>query len=418
MLFSMIMIVIFYTFTLLIHFTTSYSPVRFKSQRFLTKLNDDSQKARLLQNPLPNSIGNFFESIEENMSFIQCYMLSLGEIDGTQYGVGFPVDMPVMLSYFEDDELKPVRPEYPDYDHLVNHVSMQMDDNDFQLYKTPVVLTLQGEFEDEELNQIVEGIDDWGDEAFDEKFGHEDINEGDEEDEELTLKELLEIENIDGDWDDDEDFGDDFNDEEEADEDADDADNPDGNESFWNSSPVGKMTAEMESIDDFTIIRAGTGAVDDKNVVAQESLVSDEDTKSLRRAHRRADRIMEYASDIKLIASFNYKKKNFHLIKLLEPIFIIGKRIKDIKGYYFTLLEDEEAARITPQLEELITNQRNDRSKYAPLGKSTRTSDNLGVGAVKQASVTIGGSGKEQQQIGRDAGVRTSRRRWSERKQR
>ena len=29
-------------------------------------------------------------------------------------------------------------------------------------------------------------------------------------------------------------------------------------------------------------------------------------------------------------------------MKLLEPIFIIGKRIDDIKGYYFTLLDDAE----------------------------------------------------------------------------
>ena len=44
-----------------------------------------------------------------------------------------------------------------------------------------------------------------------------------------------------------------------------------------------------------------------------------------------------------MIASFHYKKKNFHLLKLLEPIFVVGKRIKDIKGYYFMLLDDEES---------------------------------------------------------------------------
>ena len=35
------------------------------------------------------------------MSFIQCYMVSLGAIDDKQYGVGVPVDTPVMLTYFE-----------------------------------------------------------------------------------------------------------------------------------------------------------------------------------------------------------------------------------------------------------------------------------------------------------------------------
>lgn len=111
-------------------------------------------KGTLLPNPLPNSIGNFFENIDDSMSFIQCYMLAVADLGGTQYGVGFPVDMPVMLCYFEGNDLIPVRPDYKDYEHLVNHVSMQMDDNEFQLYKTPVVLTLQGEFEDEELNQV------------------------------------------------------------------------------------------------------------------------------------------------------------------------------------------------------------------------------------------------------------------------
>jgi len=98
-------------------------------------------------------------------------MLAVGKIGGIQYGVGFPVDMPVMLSYFEGNELKPVRPDYPDYDHLVNHVSTQMDSNDFQLYKTPIVLTLQGEFEDESINDILPGgslDDEIDDENYDE----------------------------------------------------------------------------------------------------------------------------------------------------------------------------------------------------------------------------------------------------------
>ena len=55
--------------------------------------------------------------------------------------------MPVMLTYFEGNELMPVLADYPDYDHLMNHVAVQLDSNEFQLYRTPVVLTLQGEFE-------------------------------------------------------------------------------------------------------------------------------------------------------------------------------------------------------------------------------------------------------------------------------
>lgn len=71
-------------------------------------------------------------------------MLALGEVDQVQYGVGVPLDLPVMLTYFESNELKPVREDYPDYDHLVDHVTNQLENNDLLLYKTPVVLTLQG----------------------------------------------------------------------------------------------------------------------------------------------------------------------------------------------------------------------------------------------------------------------------------
>jgi hypothetical protein len=40
----------------------------------------------LLADPMPNSIGNFFENKTDGMSFIQCYMLSVAVVDGLQYG--------------------------------------------------------------------------------------------------------------------------------------------------------------------------------------------------------------------------------------------------------------------------------------------------------------------------------------------
>lgn len=50
--------------------------------------------AKLLKNPQPNAIGNFFETKDDGSStFIQCFMLSLAEIGTEQFGVGFPVDM-------------------------------------------------------------------------------------------------------------------------------------------------------------------------------------------------------------------------------------------------------------------------------------------------------------------------------------
>ena len=81
--------------------------------------------------------------------------------------------------------------------------------------------------------------------------------------------------------------------------------------------------------------------------------------------------IIEYATDVALIASFHYKKRNFHLIKLLEPIFIIGKRIEDIKGYYFTLLNDNEGMVIAPIIEKLVV----ERSKAPPKNEVNKPDD-------------------------------------------
>ena len=169
-----------------------------------------SPSSALLPDPAPNSIGNFFENQTESVSFIQCYMLSVGIVDGAQYGIGFPVDMPVMLTYFEGNELKPVQPDYPDYEHLITHVSTQLDSNDLQLYNTPVVLTLQGDFEDESFNQIFPGS---SSETDDEELDFED--DGDRE--EITIADVLKLEGIS------DDFGlDDEDDDEDNDDDEDD----------------------------------------------------------------------------------------------------------------------------------------------------------------------------------------------------
>ena len=39
-----------------------------------------------------------------------------------------------------------------------------------------------------------------------------------------------------------------------------------------------------------------------------------------------------------------------------QPMFIVGRRMNDIKGYYFTLLTDEESFKITPILEKMLVN--------------------------------------------------------------
>eukprot|EP01042_Synura_sphagnicola_P000916 gene916-1027_t len=248
---------------------------------------------------------------------------------------------------------------------------MQMDYNDFQLYKTPVVLTLQGEFEDEDMNNIVtKPVHERLKERFEKKYGYEegveeDEDEDDEDWEEVTVDELIKLEGID-----EEDFedGDDFNEDDEYDDDEEEVDQENDDEidqedpnkdfrSFLNSSPVGKTIDEKyNSLPDYSIYRPEKPDISD---IPEDAFVTDEDAKGLRRAHRRADRLFEYASDIAMIASFHFKKKNFHLVKLLDPIFLIGKRIMDIKGYYFTLLDEDETERVKlssvrPVIEKLV----------------------------------------------------------------
>lgn len=38
----------------------------------------------------------------------------------------------------------------------------------------------------------------------------------------------------------------------------------------------------------------------------------------------------------------------------MQPIFVIGRRLTDIKGFYFSLLDEQESERIRPALEDLI----------------------------------------------------------------
>eukprot|EP00596_Hydrurales_sp_CCMP1899_P008644 CAMPEP_0119039222 /NCGR_PEP_ID=MMETSP1177-20130426/8621_1 /TAXON_ID=2985 /ORGANISM="Ochromonas sp, Strain CCMP1899" /LENGTH=366 /DNA_ID=CAMNT_0007002867 /DNA_START=398 /DNA_END=1498 /DNA_ORIENTATION=- len=290
--------------------------------------------------------------------------------------------MPVMLTYFEGNELKPVQPEYPDYDHLMNHVAVQLDSNEFQLYRTPVVLTLQGEFEDEELNEVIPGQKMGNDKkGGDDEDEYEDddayLEDDDEEEgEEISVADVIALEGID-DEDDEEIFDDDDEDEDDEDDDEEEAEESENKnmDSFWSASPVGKIDEKYEKIPDYTIVRPEKPDISD---IPVDAFVTDEDTKSLKKAHRRADRIIEYAADVSLIASFHYKKKNFHLVKLLEPIFIIGKRIDDIKGYYFTLLDEQESLEITPILETLLA--KRSSSGVAPTPQKKNTSKDKGFG--------------------------------------
>jgi hypothetical protein len=325
-------------------------------------------------------------------------MLNVAEISGNQYGVGFPVDTPVMLGYFEGSDFVPVEEDYPDYDHLMNHVAVQMDSNDLQLYRTPVVMTLQGELEETE-----------------EEDGGEEGEEGEEE--ELSLDQLIALEDEYEDEYDDEDYDDEDDDELDLDLDEEEDDNGDGSSNeamsrFMNASPVGKLDPKYNAQPDVTIFRpeGADGSNNDDYLPPLDAIVTAEDTRGLRKAHRRADRIIAHATDIKLIASFHYKKRNFHLVKLLEPLFIVGRRIHDIKGYYFNLLDAKDSAHVTPTLEHLLAARQDDDKRRVERGLSPTTAPLRNDASNDDGSASASGGGMKRANGG------ANRRSWRDRK--
>ena len=199
--------------------------------------------------------------------------------------------------------------------------------NDLQLYKTPMVLTLQGEFEDDEFNEIY---------PTNGAAADDDDDDDDDDDMELSLEELLKQEDdgLEEEDDDDSDDRDDriisangdkvineqseqrFYDDDDDDDDDDDSDIVDDDDeeeeedntdlsSFWNSSPMGRLSEELSNRPDYSIMRPTIPP--DMSDIPSDAYVTIDDEKSLQKAHRKADRIIEYAKDVKLMASFHYK---------------------------------------------------------------------------------------------------------------
>lgn len=299
--------------TLAYHFPRQHRTVTVA--RRLQKMALSSDDTYLLPNPAKNAVGNFFNRPHEDESarFLQCYMLALANIGTDQYGVGYPVDVPVMILEFVGNDLRAVNETtFEKYDHLVDYIGNQMDINGFQLFPTPHVLTLQGEFEDEKLNDLFPSNKEGDDDEDEEEEEYEDDDE-----EELTLSELIARESARI-----EEEGDDPDDEEEeeeeeedyTDDDEEDTVEEDEDDKFWNSSPTGLSTSDYDHIPDYSII-------EDCNItvpINEDAIITEEDTRALRRAHKKADRVLEYAEDVGLIASFSFCKQSYHLVRILE----------------------------------------------------------------------------------------------------
>lgn len=164
---------------------------------------------------------------------------------------------PVMLLQLnERKEVVEVSEDEPFYDHLIDSISNQLESYDLMLHRTPLYLTVEGDFEEDEEEIAYDEIDDDGDE---------------EEEEEVSLEDMVNEyspilnERIDDEGDD-------------VEEDID-------------SEPEGSE---------------------------EEGFVTRETSKTLYQESRFVDKVMNYAKDVKYIGSFHHKKRNYHLIRLLD----------------------------------------------------------------------------------------------------
>lgn len=259
----------------------------------------------LLPTPSSTAIGNFFEmNATERQRLIQCNLIAMASMDGVQYGVGFPLDMPVAIAYFNGSELTFVTEQsFPKYDALLEYIDEQLDDNDISLLQTPVVLTVAGEFDEDDVsvpylpretvtslggpsavNNSGSDVDGDDEVTFEDVVAYEDDVLAEEGDALLPTDDSV---------------------------DCDDLGINDGNV----NSQRNKDSSILHAADVAVIpVQSPETAVP----LSVEPAVDDEDVKSLLRAHKRADRILEYAADVKLMGSFQFERQNFHLLQLLE----------------------------------------------------------------------------------------------------
>ncbi len=287
---------------------------------------------QLLPKPPPLTISTFVENSKipetlestERHRVLQCFLGCLAEDNqrGIKYGLGTPIDMPVVLGYFDDKKFYQVYPNDTIYDDLVQYVSHQisMDDNVF-LLDTPISLTLQGEFEEDELNKNVfsrskpqvsvdseEGHcpESWEEliAAVDSEIASDPFFYNDQSDEDHDYGATNDL--VSGDIEQDAEEKGEYPDVDVAggaldEEDYDEYENNDEVEVEDDTPP--------QQVDEEFLLSCG---------VPREAIVTEEDGESFQRAHKRADRIFSYVDDMKLLGSFHYAKRHFHLIQILE----------------------------------------------------------------------------------------------------
>ena len=178
-----------------------------------------------------------------------------------------------------------------------------------------MILTLQGEFEDEDMNLVFPGdggsfVNDDDEDLIDGDGDEEEEEEEDDgDDDELTIEEVIQLEGLDSEEEDEEEeAGEEVSDEDDDDEESDEqeqeeeeeedsaydeeeeVDEEDGDEednsdfdSFLNASPSGKIDAKYSNQPDFNLFRGDPNLPPDISDIPPDAFVTDDDTKALRK---------------------------------------------------------------------------------------------------------------------------------------
>jgi hypothetical protein len=272
-----------------------------------TTMRIEEDGMELLPTPPALTIANFVETVNgqniTNVNYshrvLQCFLscVAVDELQGTKYGLATPTDIPVMLGYFDSKNFHQVLPNDTIYEGLVEYVAHQLSmDDDAYLLDTPITLTLRGDFDDTEIEELAKANSETA--SIETDFGGENSWEKliEEVDKEISHNPHF------------------YDNRESSDEDE--QENEEENEENDNSGAI--------------FSRTDPGLLKSYNV-PPEAIITEEDAESFRRAHLRADRIFSYVADLKLMGSFHYAKRNYHLVRILEVrICQIRKQIKHV----------------------------------------------------------------------------------------
>lgn len=288
------------------------------------QLNYDG-RTRLVEPPtlypaFSKSIGAFQDPSNDNTTELECFMVYNARVNGTEYGIGYPIDTPVGITYFERGEIMQVESDYPRFDKLYEYIRNHLSGNDVDLINSALVMTMQGNFASEELNEMfplyapphinedesskeLPARQLYGKEYQDLMFSKE-LDEPDEYEYQKSRKHDV-SERSSGN-DDEEEGDDEYIDDEENDDSDDDS--------------------ESQEVDE--------GPPDSAHSAFHEvpkPELSEDELRELRLKHKVADRVIGRSVDLKLMGSFYFEKKVYHLVQFLE-VWVTFRSLKMLRS--------------------------------------------------------------------------------------